>query len=71
VTDGSIENNGVVVVSDCLFYCLIDRLRHEGIVVTIAELTDDESADVLQDAAHAQIAHHPVDMVVALRDVFD
>jgi len=71
VTDGSIENNGVVVVSDCLFYCLIDRLRHEGIVVTITELPDDESADVRQDAAHAQVAHHPVDMIVTLGDVFD
>ena len=66
-----IENEGVVVVSDCLFYCLIDRLLHQRIVLAVGELPDDESAQIGEHTTHAQVAHHAVNMVVPLANILD
>lgn len=71
VTERCIENHGVVVGSDYLFYCFIDRLVHERVIVAVAELAYDQSADVGEHTAHLQIAHHPVDVIMPLADVFD
>ena len=69
--DGGIEKNGVVVVSDYLFYCLIDRLLHQRVIFAITELTDYETTQVRQHTAHSQVAHHAVDMIMAFGDSFD
>jgi len=69
--DRGVENQGVVVIHDCLFYCLIDRATHSGIILTIAELTDNQTTQVLQNPTHAQVIHHPVYMVMPLCDVFN
>jgi hypothetical protein len=71
VPDRGIEKNGVVVVCDCLFYCLIDRLAHQLVVLAVRELPYDESAQVRQYTTQAEIANHPVDMIMPLGDVFD
>ena len=69
--DGGVKKNGVVVVSDCLFYCFIDGLLHQRIVVAVVELSYDKSAEVRQDTAHSQVSHHSVNMVMTLSDIFD
>ena len=61
-----VEKNGVVVISDCLFYCLIDRTIHHLIVLAIRELPDYQSADIRQHPTHPQTAHHAVDMIMPL-----
>ncbi len=39
-----IEKNGVVVVSDCLFYCLINGLLHQRVVLAVGELANNQPA---------------------------
>ena len=71
MSDRGIEDQGVVIVSDCLFYCLIDRLTHSRIILAVAELPDDQSAQVGKNAAHTQVADHAVDMIMAFRYIFN
>ena len=69
--EGRIEENGVVVVCNYLFYGLIDRLLHQRIVLAVTELSDDQTAQMRQNTAHAQVANHSVDMIVPFTDIFD
>jgi hypothetical protein len=69
--DRGIEKNGVVVVSDCLFYCFINRLTHPFIVLAVTKLSDDETTQMSQYTTQTQVTNHPVNMIVPLGDVFD
>ena len=66
-----IEKKGVVVVSDYLFYCLINGTAHQLVVIAVAELAYNETAQVRQHATHAQVADHPIDVIMPLADVLD
>ena len=46
MSDRGVEKNGVVVVCDYLFYCLIYRLLHERIILAVAELTYHQTTQV-------------------------
>ena len=59
-----IEKKGVVVVSDYLFYCLINGTAHQLVVIAVAELAYNETAQVRQHATHAQVADHPIDVIM-------
>ena len=66
-----IEDDGVVAVRDCLFYCLIDRLFHQRVFIAVRKPADNQSAQVGQHSTHPQVAHHAVDMIMAFADIFD
>ena len=69
--DGGIKKHGVVVVCDCLFYGLIDGATHSRIVLTIRELSYDQTAQMRQHAAPFEIANHAVNVLMTLADIFD
>jgi hypothetical protein len=65
------EIHRVRVRADSIGYRLTDTLSHTFIVLTISHLSDYQSAYPFQNAAHFQVAHHSVDMVVPLAHVFE
>ncbi len=64
------EDDRIVVVRYGFVYRLFHAAaRHGRVVVTVRELTYNQSAQVSQYAAHTQIAHHTVNMVMALSHI--
>ena len=55
----------------CMVYgvrCTVYGVRcfHAGVGVAVGELTDDETFEACEDAGHAEIVHHAVDMIMPL-----
>lgn len=50
---------------------LEDGATHTRVVGAVGELSDNQSADMTEDAAKVEVAHHAVDMIVAFADVFE
>ena len=71
MSEWRLETYGVVVICNCLVYCLLYGGGHRWVVVAIGELAYDESAYLCENAAHTQIAHHAVNMVMPLAYIFD
>jgi hypothetical protein len=69
--DRGVEDQGVVVICDCLFDCFIYRLSHRLVIFAVAKLTYNQTTQMSQYTTHTQVTHHAVDMIMPLGNVFD
>ena len=71
MSEWRLEAYGVVVISNCLVYCLLYGGGHRWVVFAIGELPYDKSTYLTEDSAHTQIANHTINMVMPLAYIFN
>ena len=71
VSGREVKENGIVARRDVLCYGVVDGATHELVGFAICELSDDKAFDAGQNARHAEVVHHAIDMVMAFADVLD
>ena len=70
MSEWRLEAYGVVVISNCLVYCLLYTGWHRWVVLALSELAYDKSTYLTENSAHTQIANHTINMVMPLAYVF-
>ena len=71
MSGGKVEQDGIAVFGYGFVNSVVNGATHERVAVAVGELSDDKSFDAGKDAGHAEIAHHAVDVVMPLADVFN